>query len=95
MNYFAAINSYSSESSVGFANTWSVLVFNSKTKRDEYVSQADDMATRAITKKQIKDYVEAPKSFSGLRRAIDTRAPCPDLSFGVVSLMYPGEGVDL
>ena len=96
MNYFAATNSYSSETSIGFANTWSVYVFDSKAKRDQYVSQATDISTRAICKKEIKNYVDAAKPFCGLSRRIDTSGIyCPKLARGHVDLMFPDRGIKL
>ena len=66
MKFYAASNRYASETSVGFANTWFVLVFNSRTARDEYVQQARDLATRAITRRDVPRYADAhPKPFSG------------------------------
>jgi len=35
--YYASINAYGSETSSGFANTWSVKAFSTKAERDEYV----------------------------------------------------------
>jgi len=98
MRFYAAKNVYGSESSIGFANTWSVLVFNDKLSRDNFVDDAggDNISIRRITRAQIKDYIDAPKPFTGQRRAIDTHAAEGGAPFfGAIELMYPGEGVDL
>lgn len=44
--FYAAINSYATETSIGFANTWSVIGFEVKAMRDRYVKNATDLATR-------------------------------------------------
>ena len=94
--YFAATNTYSNESSKGFANTGMVIAFNNKETRDSYVSQSERIATRKINKADIKDYVEAPKPFSGKRRAIDTRSKAiPGGALGIVELMYTDDGINL
>jgi hypothetical protein len=54
--YYAAINSYANATSVGFANTWGVLGFASRKMRDAYVKRATDMATCAITSKDVRKY---------------------------------------
>ena len=53
---YAAVNSHATETSIGFANTWSVLGFATKGMRDAYVERATDMATRAITAKEVGKY---------------------------------------
>ena len=64
--FFAADNRYANETSIGFANTWRVLVFATKKDRDEYVARATDQATRAILKRDIgKYFAEKPAPFSG------------------------------
>lgn len=73
--YFAAGNSFASETDVGFDNTWYVLAFDSRKARDDYVSIARDLATRAIRRDQVTAYAEnlclntnktnSPKPFSG------------------------------
>lgn len=65
MKYYAVNNTYSTESSLGFTNTWFVLVFDSKTARDEYVANSPRLAARAIKRTEIGEYIEAPKPFSG------------------------------
>lgn len=64
MKYYAANNSYGSETSVGFANTWGVKVFASKKDRDEFVRNGD-LSARAIKKTEIGRYLGAVKPFSG------------------------------
>lgn len=58
--FYAAINSYSSETSVGFANTWGVIGFEKRQQRDEYVSEANDLATQAISASEIRKYDSKP-----------------------------------
>ena len=55
--YYGATNSYASATSVGFANTWIVYAFRSRAERDEWVSNATDRATRAITRREIPKYL--------------------------------------
>lgn len=54
--YYAAKNHYSTETSVGFSNTWYVLGFAKRAMRDAHVKAATDMATRAIKAKEITTY---------------------------------------
>ena len=54
--YYAAINTRATETSIGFANTWGVLGFSTKTMRDAYVQRATDLATQAITAKEVVKY---------------------------------------
>lgn len=64
--YYAASNYHADSTSVGFANTWYVQVFETKSARDEYVACATDLATRAISKQEIRKYTsKAPRPFSG------------------------------
>jgi len=94
--YYATKNAYGSGTSIGFANTWSVLVFTDKAARDYYVNNSDDMSVNAINKSDIKKYIDAPKPFSGRRRAIDTRPANGGAPFfGTIELMYAYEGIDL
>ena len=62
--YYAAVNSYATETSIGFANTWSVLGFASRQARDDYVKQATDRATKAITSREIRAYNGKPSQVS-------------------------------
>jgi len=68
--FYAAINTYGSESSTGFANTWNVLAFHDKQSRDAFVNATNRQDIRAITRKDIPRYVEQPKPFSGHRRVL-------------------------
>ena len=54
--YYAAVNSYATSTSVGFANTWSVIGFQTRAMRAAYIQSADDLATRAILSKEIRSY---------------------------------------
>ena len=54
--YYAAVNSYATETSIGFANTWGVLGFATKAMRDAYVKRATDLATKPITSRELRDY---------------------------------------
>ena len=93
--FYAATNSYATESSIGFTNTWNVYAFKSKELRDEYVADANDLSTRVITKREIGEYIEAAKPFSGLRRAVNVDGTFPDDAYGCVDLMYSDEGIDI
>lgn len=54
--HYAAINSYSSPTDVGFDNTWYVYAFETKKHRDLFVANASDMATRAIKRNKVITY---------------------------------------
>lgn len=54
--FYAAKNSWVTETSIGFADTWYVIGFATKQMRDTYVEQAKDRATRTITSQNIKEY---------------------------------------
>ena len=71
---FAANNSYATDTSTGFYNTWYILAFEDQKSRDEYVAKAQGMAVKAIAKAEISRYVPAPKPFTGARRAIGLAA---------------------
>ena len=58
--YYAAINSYATDTSVGFCNTWSAIGFATRATRDAYVHCATDMATRAILASELRSYGEKP-----------------------------------
>lgn len=55
---------YAAENAQGFANTWDVLVFDSKKSRDEYVAERDGynhntqkmVDCRAIKKSQVTEF---------------------------------------
>ena len=54
--YYAAINRYAKSTSIGFANTWHVVGFETKSLRDAYVKNANDLATKSISAKEARDY---------------------------------------
>ena len=68
--YYAADNLYSSETSVGFANTWFVIAFSSKKSRDQFVMERKGVAIRPIKRSEISRYTDHIKHFSGMRKAI-------------------------
>ena len=69
--FYAAINSYANETNIGFANTWSVLAFACREDRDDYLAERTDMASRAIKRAEIKNYMSRSVSpFSGARYMI-------------------------
>jgi hypothetical protein len=55
-SFYAADNSYGSETDLGFSNTWHVIEFASKAARDEFVSASTKRSTRAIKAAEIKEY---------------------------------------
>lgn len=55
-SFYAADNSYGSETDLGFSNTWYVIEFPSKAARDEFVSASSKRSTRAIKAAEIKAY---------------------------------------
>lgn len=81
MKYYAVSNPK------GFANTARVYVFANKSLRDDYVSNND--SARAISRSEIKDWVDAPKPFSGKSRGIlSVDGFHPDQAFGEVVCDY-------
>lgn len=69
---------YAAENAKGFANTWDVLVFDSKKTRDEYVAENDGydhhtqkvIDCRAIKKSQVTEFAanynySKPRPFTG------------------------------
>jgi hypothetical protein len=54
--FYAAVNSYGTETSVGFANTWRALGFKTRQMRDAFVGRAKDMATRPIKAAELGTY---------------------------------------
>ncbi len=95
--FYAAINSYASETDIGFANTWGVLAFSTRAARDAYVESAIDLATRAITRREISNYTSRqPRPFTGERYIIEhtprTLDGCaPDGMIGAVTVGYPDD----
>lgn len=64
--YYAVKNSYGSETSTGFSNTWKVLCFYDRDERDEFVNtNSHDLSVKAIKKSEIGKYIDKPKPFSG------------------------------
>ncbi len=88
---FAANNTYATETSTGFANTWYVLAFEDQESRDAYVAKAHGLAVKAITKSEISRYVAAPKPFSGAKRAIGIAATEWPGLIGEVCVCYPND----
>ena len=69
MNYYAAFNRYGDETGIGFANTWSVVAFDSRSARDAWVDIRShrDLSARPIKRVDIGRYLDGPpKPFSGL-----------------------------
>lgn len=54
--YYAATNSYSTDTSVGFCNTWFCISFPTRAARDEYVRQCPKLATKAIKASEVRKY---------------------------------------
>lgn len=54
--FYAAVNRYATDTSVGFCNTWGVLGFATRVMRDAYVYRATDLATRPILSKDVRRY---------------------------------------
>lgn len=89
--FYAVNNRYSTETDLGFYNTWFVLAFDTKKNRDAYVENSKCLAVRAIKKSEIKDYVPAPKPFTCSRRAIVLSSSEWPGVVGVVELCWPNE----
>ena len=86
--YYAATNSYASTTSVGFANTWNVLGFHSKAARDAFVESRDDMATRAITKREVTRYAS---NYVLSRNEYNKPTPFSGQFWGLVSVYWQAE----
>lgn len=56
--FYAATNDYASETSIGFANTWRILAFESRKSRDEFVKSATDLAAQAISRREFGKFEE-------------------------------------
>lgn len=54
--FYAADNSYGSETDAGFYNTSYVIAFPSKAARDEYVAASPRCSTIAIKASQIREH---------------------------------------
>lgn len=88
---FAAFCTSGTKNNTRLAGSWYVLAFGSETSRDDYVAAASKtfIAARAITKKEISQYVKAPRPFSGEKRAIGLAArEIPGL-LGEVCVIHP------
>ena len=77
--YYAANNSFGSETSIGFANTWDVLAFDTKANRDDYVENGN-LSTRAIKRNQVTGYIyHSPEPFTTQHYALVNHYEfCPD-----------------
>jgi hypothetical protein len=80
--YFAADNTYASDTSTGFANTWYVLAFNSRAARDEWVEQENapwfrrSIARCSVLKRDVTNYLsDMPARFTPQFIGIDDRHP--------------------
>lgn len=95
--FYAAINTYATETSTGFANTWGVLAFETRAARDYYVNSRFDRATRTITRKEIPQYINGEiKPFSGARYIIEHTGQTidgsgPDGLIGAVAIGFPND----
>jgi hypothetical protein len=95
--FYAAINTYATETDMGFSNTWGVLAFETRAARDAYIDSADDLATRAITRRAVTQYVSRkPRPFTGERYIIEhtprTLDGCaPDGMIGAVAVGSPDD----
>lgn len=79
--FYAATNSYASATDVGFSNTWNVLAFDSKTARDAFVESSNDLATRAITKREVTKYAS---NYNANRNEMNAPAPFSREYWGIV-----------
>lgn len=103
--YYAATNDYASSTDVGFDNTWNVIGFESKSARDSFVESCDDLATRAIAKREVTKYASnwhmarneyvKPAPFSGEYWGIQAvwgyDDNCPDGYAGHVMVCEPDD----
>ena len=95
--YYAATNTYASETSIGFGNTWIVLAFETRAARDAYVAAATDRATRAITRREIPEYARRDgdfQPFSGQKWVIFPGQDYPGC-IGQVGAGYESQGESL
>ena len=75
MKYYAAKSAHGSDSSQGFANDTIVMVFTSRSDRDEYVRASSNLSCVAITRREVtsnasnwsmnRNEMIAPVPFSG------------------------------
>ena len=54
--FYVAKNCYSTESSIGFCNTWYVVGFKAKKDRETHFQSCPQLATRKIAANEIKKY---------------------------------------
>ena len=54
VKFYAQQNMYATEASTGFANTWFVFSFDSRTERDSWVAASTKLGTAAITLPQAR-----------------------------------------
>ncbi len=81
MRYYSAHNLWANETSIGFANTWYILAWESRKARDAHVKErCRDPASRAIKRDDIGKYIHRPKASSGMRWSV---VDCP-------YALYPG-----
>ena len=69
MAFYAAKNTYATNTNIGFVNTWYVAKFATKAQRDAHVEWATDLATKAISSKEIRKY-------GGVGLEIDSKGYC-------------------
>jgi len=64
--FYALENSYANETSRGFANTYYILAFRTRSGRDRWLRRdAATLATAAITRRDFSHYLDRPKPFTG------------------------------
>jgi len=54
--FYAADNSYGSETDIGFSNTWYVVSFDTKELRDAFVNKSNRCSTRSIKSVDVKRF---------------------------------------
>jgi hypothetical protein len=83
--FYSAHNRYASETRIGFANTWVIWCWETRKARDAYLAQCRDLASRPIRKKEIGQYLYAPRPFSGEAfRLNPSQTWCDDMPSGFV-----------
>ena len=56
--FYVAENSYGSQTSRGFANTWDVLVFDCKKNAKKYVNESKNITVKIIKKTEVIKYAK-------------------------------------
>ena len=84
-HYYAAENVLASSSSFGFANSWRVLVFESKTARANFIDNSRALGTKAIKKNEVTKY--ATNYSLTLNRDIKPK-PFTREFWGIVDMMF-------